>query len=96
MRCDRSVLPLAISRAPVSIDSVPLCTARTIVDMLSCMRLMPANRRPISLRLNTLIGSDRSPAAMRSKYARASLQRLHDQAAQREADADHQSAARAR
>ena len=41
--------------------------------MLSCIRLMPANRRPISLRLNTSICSDRSPEAIRSKHAVASF-----------------------
>ncbi|VWC52072.1 hypothetical protein BLA6863_08017 [Burkholderia lata] len=72
VRCDRSMLPVAISRAPTSIDSVPRCTACTIVVTASCIRLMPPNRRPISFVLNTLTGCVRSPPAMRSKCAIAS------------------------
>ncbi|VWC38335.1 hypothetical protein BUB20358_06787 [Burkholderia ubonensis] len=71
VRCDRSVLPVAISRAPTSIDSAPRCTDCTIAVTASCIRRMPPNRRPISFVLWTCTGSVRSPAAMRSKCATA-------------------------
>ncbi|CAB3743241.1 hypothetical protein LMG1231_05893 [Achromobacter denitrificans] len=72
VRLDRSWLPAAIWWAPTVISSTPRWTADTVRVRLSCMRLMAANIKPISLLLRTSIRPVKSPSAIRSKQAPAS------------------------
>ncbi|KGR96307.1 hypothetical protein X946_4954 [Burkholderia sp. ABCPW 111] len=73
VRADRSALPLEISRAPASTAAVPRCTAFTISATAACIRPMPWNSRPISFLPATCGTCARSPSAMRSNCAIATL-----------------------
>ncbi|CAB3914172.1 hypothetical protein LMG1860_06018 [Achromobacter denitrificans] len=72
VRLDRSVLPAEISREPTLISSTPRRTADTVRVRLSCMRLMAANKWPISLVLRTSMRAVKSPAEILSKWVPAS------------------------
>ncbi|CAJ4955989.1 Uncharacterised protein [Burkholderia pseudomallei] len=67
VREDRSMLPAAICRAAVAIDSLPTRTARTVPARLACIFASPSSSRPISSRRSTTIGRRSSPAAIASK-----------------------------
>ncbi|CAJ2759683.1 Uncharacterised protein [Burkholderia pseudomallei] len=67
VREDRSMLPAAICRAAVAIDSLPTRTARTVPTRLACIFASPSSSRPISSRRSTTIGRRSSPAAIASK-----------------------------
>ena len=97
VRCDRSVLPLAISRAPTSIDSAPRCTAPTIVVRL-VLHALDAREQAADFVacLSASIGLRQIAARDALEVIDGVVDRLHDQAAQREARADQRAAPRAR
>mmetsp|Transcript_59422 Transcript_59422/g.140427 ORF Transcript_59422/g.140427 Transcript_59422/m.140427 type:complete len:247 (+) Transcript_59422:848-1588(+) len=63
VRCDRSVLPLAISPAPVRMESAPLRTWVTICTRPSRMPASAANNSAISSRPSARMSALRSPPA---------------------------------
>ncbi|EDT37231.1 hypothetical protein BamMEX5DRAFT_6990 [Burkholderia ambifaria MEX-5] len=72
VRDDRSMLPAAICRAAVAIDSLPPRTVRTVSTKPRCIRARPSSNWPISSRRCTTIERRKSPAAIASKCASAS------------------------